>query len=271
VFPSVSTTTTSASPDRARLFVDAAFERVDLLQCLPLLDAGVPHGFSLRTADFGARAQGERDRDEVARVLGFSRVAFMRQVHGNDVAALEELEAAPPRCDAILTDRPGIGLTVVTADCVPLLLWGSKRNAVAAIHAGWRGTLARVVSKAVGSLESRYGVSPEEIHAAVGPAIRVCCFEVGDEVVAAFEESGRDLDRVSRPGPRARRHLDLVEDNRAQLVDAGVSASRIYDSGRCSHCEVERFYSYRREGSGVGRTMGVIGVPVAPSNFESGG
>lgn len=235
---------------------------MELLQCRPLLEARVPHGFTLRTGAFGGRDRGERDRETLTRVLAFSRVAFMRQVHGNAVAALDDEIRDPPACDAILTDRPRFGLTVQTADCVPLLLWGATRNAVAAIHAGWRGTLARVVTRAVASLESRYGVVPEEVHAAIGPAIRVCCFEVGDEVVAAFEKSGRDRDAISRPGPRGRRHLDLVADNRTQLTDAGVPASQIYDSGGCSHCEPERFYSYRREGAGVGRTMGVIGVRV---------
>jgi purine-nucleoside/S-methyl-5'-thioadenosine phosphorylase / adenosine deaminase len=259
-------TRTPASPDREPLFITAAFEDVELLQCRPFLESGVPHGFTLRTAAFGDRENDETDRSILARALGFSRVAFMRQVHGNDVAALDhdggdDAERQAPTCDAVLTDRPGLGLTVLTADCVPLLLWSSKPSVVAAIHAGWRGTLALVVSRAVRSLETRYGVRPEEVRAAIGPAIRVCCFEVGDEVVAAFGGKGRELDRISRPGPRGRRHLDLVEDNRSQLTEAGVSAKSIYDSGRCSYCERERFYSYRREGKGVGRTMGVIGVP----------
>lgn len=241
----------------------AAFEGVELIQCRPLLKAHVPHGFTLRTGAFGARDNG-RDGDRLRSALGLSRIAFMRQVHGNDVASLDgaHSDAPMPTCDAIVTDRPGIGLTVQTADCVPLLLWDEKSNAIAAIHAGWRGTLARVTSRTVAALASRFGTDPREIHAALGPAIRVCCFEVGDEVVAAFEGSGRDVDAISRPGIRGRRHLDLVEDNRTQLSEAGISPGRIYDSGRCSHCEVERFYSYRREGPGVGRTMGVIGVAV---------
>jgi YfiH family protein len=253
-------------PELLPLFVTAAFEGVELIQCRPLLGAGVPHGWSLRTGGFGLRERGVRDRETLARALGLSRVAFMRQVHGNAVAALDALGdvcAAPPSCDAIVTDRPGLGLAVETADCVPLLLWGERSNSVAAVHAGWRGTLARVAFSAVRSLESRFGAAAGEIHAAIGPAIRLCCFEVGEEVAAAFEESGRDLDAITRPGPRGRCHLDLVADNRAQLREAGVSDSRIYDSGGCSRCESGRFYSYRREGGGVGRTMGVIGVSVS--------
>ena len=141
-----------------------------------------------------------------------------------------------------------------------MLLWASKKRAVAAVHAGWRGTLARIASQAVSRLQETYGAAPEELLAAVGPAIRVCCFEVGDEVISSFAGSGRDIERISRPGPRGRRHVDLVEDIRAQLAACGVPLERIFDSGACTRCESERFYSFRREGEGVGRIFGVIGV-----------
>jgi len=233
-------------------------EGIELLQCSPLLEEGVAHGFTLRTGDFGVRENGERDRERLRRALGFSRLAGMHQVHGNDVQVLEG--NAVLRCDGLLTDRDGAGVFVQSADCVPLLLWASKAKAVAAVHAGWRGTLARIASRAVSRFNEVYGASVEEIHAAIGPAIRVCCYEVGDEVISAFGESGRDIDRISRPGPRGRRHLDLVEENRAQLVASGVQMGRVYDSGLCTFCENDRFYSYRREGSGVGRIFGAIGL-----------
>jgi copper oxidase (laccase) domain-containing protein len=105
-----------------------------------------------------------------------------------------------------------------------------------------------------------YGAAAGDIQAVMGPAIAVCCYEVGDEVIAAFSESGRDVDRISRPGARGRRHLDLVEESRAQLISSGVSAERIYDSRICTFCENDRFYSFRKEGSGVGRIFGAIGI-----------
>ena len=233
-------------------------EGVDLLQCVPLLEEGVLHGFTLRTGDFGVRENGERDRERLRLALGFSRLTGMHQVHGNDVQILEG--NAVSQCDGLLTDERGNGVFVQSADCVPLLLWASKVKAVAAVHAGWRGTLARIASRAVSRLNEVYGASLEEIHAAIGPAIRVCCYEVGDEVISAFAEGGRDIDRISRPGPRGRRHLDLVEENHAQLVASGVQIERVYDSGLCTFCENEGFYSFRREGSGVGRIFGVIGL-----------
>ena len=231
-------------------------EGIELLQCLPLLRGGVPHGFTLRTGGFGARENGARDRERVAQALGFSRLGGMHQVHGSEVRVLEDDVF---RCDGLLTDKAGAGVFVQSADCVPLLLWASKAKAVAAVHAGWRGTLARIASRAISELNAVYGTSVDEIHAAIGPAIRVCCYEVGDEVITAFAESGRDIARISRPGPRGRRHLDLVEENRAQLAASGVAVERMYDSGLCTFCENDRFYSFRREGSGVGRIFGVIG------------
>jgi YfiH family protein len=232
-------------------------EGIELLQSLPLLAEGVTHGFTLRTGGFGARENGETDRERLARALGFSRLGGMYQVHGNEVRVLED---GVSRCDGLLTEETGAGVFVQSADCVPLLLWASKAKAVAAVHAGWRGTLARIAARAVAKLEDVSGAAPEEIHAAIGPAIGVCCYEVGDEVIAAFAESGRDIRRISRPGPRGRRHLDLVEENRAQLISSGVSAGLIYDSRLCTFCENDRFYSFRREGSGVGRIFGAVGL-----------
>jgi hypothetical protein len=230
---------------------------IELLQCLPLLAEGVPHGFTLRTGGVGARGNGEADRERLARVLALSRLGGMHQVHGNEVRILED---GVSRCDGLLTNEARTGVFVQSADCVPLLLWNPKKKAAAAVHAGWRGTLAEIAGRAVGKLEEVYGATGGEIHVAIGPAIGVCCYEVGDEVIAAFAGSGRDLERISRPGSRGRRHLDLVEENRAQLISSGVSAERIYDSGVCTFCENERFYSFRKEGSGVGRIFGIIGL-----------
>jgi YfiH family protein len=184
----------------------------------------------------------------------------MRQVHGSIVRTAVPGASPALECDGLATDRRGLGVAVQSADCVPLLLWASERNAVAAVHAGWRGSLARVAAKAIEHLRASYGARPDELHAAIGPSIRICCYEVGDEVIEAFSSSGRDHSRISKPGPRGRRHLDLVEDNRSQLLGAGVPERQIYDSARCTHCEPESFPSYRRDGPGAGRLLGWIGV-----------
>jgi YfiH family protein len=242
------------SPPRFRV---TELEGIELLQSIPLLAEGVPHGFTLRTGGFGARGNGETDPGRLARALGFTRIGGMHQVHGNEVRVLE---GGAPRCDGLLTSEARTGAFVQSADCVPLLFWGPQAKAVAAVHAGWRGTLAGIAERAVLKLEEVYGAASGEIHVAIGPAIGVCCYEVGDEVIAAFAGTGRDLDRISRPGARGRRHLDLVEENRAQLISSGVSADRIYECRICTFCENDRFHSFRKEGSGVGRIYGVIGL-----------
>jgi hypothetical protein len=232
---------------------------IELLTCRPLHERGVAHGFTSRRNGFGARNNAREDHSLLARALELDATAAMKQVHGCDVQSITDAEPTL-ECDAVVTDRPGLGLIVHTADCVPMLVWAETVNAVSAVHAGWRGTLANVGKRAVETLVTHKSASPDELHVAIGPAVRACCFEVGDEVVAAFVAGGRDREVISRPGPQQRRHVDLVEDNRRQLLEAGVRGERIYDSGCCTVCENERFYSYRREGKGVGRLMGVIAV-----------
>jgi YfiH family protein len=238
-------------------FRTTTLQGIELLQSVSL--AGVPHGFTLRTSGFGSRENGAADRERLVRAIGFSRLEGMHQVHGNAVQVLDG--GAPPRCDGLMTDEAGVGVAVASADCVPLLFWAPKANAVAAVHAGWRGTLAGIATRAVERLGEVYGAASSEIRVAIGPAIRVCCYEVGDEVIASFAESGGDIERI--PRPRRRRHLDLVEENRAQLLSSGVAVEHVYDSGLCTFCENSSFYSFRREGVVVGRVFGVIGVPLS--------
>ena len=241
------------------MFDSKRADDLELLTCRALDEHGVPHAFTSRRNGFGDRANGSDDHAALARALNLDNLATMRQVHGRDVRSI--VKAVPtPECDAMVTDAPGLGLVVHSADCVPILMWAEKANAVSAVHAGWRGTLANVAAAAVAKVMGDKGTSAAELHVAIGPAIRACCFEVGDDVVNAFVDAGRNQDDISRPGPRGRRHVDLVDDNRRQLIASGVRPERIYDSGRCTACENERFYSYRKEGKGVGRLMGVIAV-----------
>lgn len=237
------------------MFESRTHAGVELLTCRALDEHGVPHGFTSRRNGFGDRANGPRDHAALARALDLEATVAMKQVHGCDVHVLADAGTSP-ECDALVTHEHGLGLIVHTADCVPLLMWAENANIVSAVHAGWRGTLANVASAAALEL----GAAADELHVAVGPAIRACCFEVGDEVVDAFVDAGRDREIISRRGPGERRHIDLIEDNRRQLLEAGVEPQRIYDSGLCTVCENERFYSYRKEGKGVGRLMGVVAV-----------
>jgi YfiH family protein len=194
----------------------------------------------------------------------------------------------PPVGDALMTDQAGIALLVRTADCLPILLVDTQRHAVAAVHAGWRGGLQRLVEKAVGVMRATFGSDPRRMLAAVGPGIRACCYEVGEEVVAAYcgrftqgERFFRPVaaDRSSRalaqrypslflsPDPPGRARelgpvacLDLAAVVVAQLRAAGLPASRIAVCDYCTSCRTDLFFSHRKEGSRTGRMMAVVGI-----------
>jgi len=248
-------------------FKTVSFCNLDLLVCAPLTHRGVPHGFSFRfrssaqDARFGFREETENDHRSLRDALGIAESSHMNQVHGRRVERLSKPDLRV--CDGIVTSRRSMGLIVHAADCIPLLFWDSRQNAVGATHAGWRGTLSQVAGETVQAL-SEMGTSAPDIHVAIGPSIRACCFEVGDEVIEAFSASGRNMKGLVFEGPHGRAHLDLVEDNRRTLSAEGIPVSQIYDSGLCTTCANDRFYSYRREGKGVGRLMGII-APAADS------
>ena len=155
--------------------------------------------------------------------------------------------------DAIVRTQPGALIAVRVADCVPILL--SAPGAVAAIHAGWRGTAAGIVARALLVLTERAGVAPSAVRAAIGPAIGPCCYEVGDEVVTALLAVAPETIAL-RPGPR-RPHADLRAVNEAILRAAGVE--EIEHVGPCTRCSADH-YSHRREGEATGRFAGVIGL-----------
>ncbi len=203
---------------------------------------------------FVGRGPGGTRTDILGRLEeGAPLVAEAKQVHSGTV--LPAREGFSGRGDALWTARPGLALSVITADCVPVLLAASEAEGgrVAAVHAGWRGITAGVVEGALEAL----GAPPETLAAWIGPSIGVCCYEVGgdvaDEVAAASDPS------VAIPGhrtPRGRPHLDLAGAVRHQLVRAGVPAPRVLL--RCTRCDAERLWSYRREGKGVGRNVAFI-------------
>lgn len=193
--------------------------------------------------------------------------------------------AADLRGDALVTSTPGLALTVATADCLPVLLADPKRRIVAAVHAGWRGTLRRIVEKTVGVMRQRFAVDPAHLVAAFGPSIQVCCFEVGEEVVQEFRsqfpyaeklfqlESGENPADVYLPRQlgverqafmrnleTGKAHLDLTEANHRQLLDAGVKSRNIHRAAPCTACNLDLLCSYRREGPKSGRLISAIGL-----------
>lgn len=148
--------------------------------------------------------------------------------------------------DALISNAKGVLAGVKTADCVPILLVDTSTHAVAAVHAGWRGTAARIVAAVLREMAAKWGVKPRNVRAAIGPAIGVCCYEVGPDVASRF---GMD---VSSPV-----HLDLPFLNERQLREAGVRD--IWKSGECTFCNAQRFFSFRREKENAGRMISFVG------------
>jgi len=209
----------------------------------------------------------------------------LRQVHSDVVWVFSNASENPPQGDAAITGRSGFYLAIQTADCVPILMADASRRVSAAIHAGWRGTLARIVTKTLGRMRFEFGTDPRDVIAAIGPAIGPCCYEVGPEVAQSFagqfaragEWFQGPFERLATgeepnplpwltmmpPGhepPPERVQLDLAAANRWQLVDAGVNARNIAVSSLCTGCRKDLFFSYRKEGARTGRMLSAIGI-----------
>ena len=215
--------------------------------------AGLVHGFEQRASP-EAVATPEASRERVARALEpHGRLLLLKQVHGTTVH--EAPWPGRPEGDAALAAQPGLIVAVETADCLPVLIADPRRRAVAAAHAGWRGTAAGVVSAVVAALV-RSGSRPDDLVAALGPSNGACCYEVGPELATAF---GDEWAAVARPGAKGRPHLDVRAANRRQLERAGVQPAHIHEVHDCPFCRPELYYSYRREGRGGGRMLNYIG------------
>ena len=201
----------------------------------------------------------KENRDILAHQLGSSieMECITDQKHTNHVhvASAEDLgpwyHADKPLhrqyVDGIVTDIPDVLMTVFGGDCPPVYLADPVRKASGLVHAGWRGTLARIPEGAIASMVLKFGCEPENIYAAIGPGICVDCYEMGDEVYDSFAaEWGRaDADRILRRYPGGKYHLDLREANRLTLLRAGVPDDHIAVSNVCTKCNADTFYSYR--------------------------
>lgn len=228
----------------------------------PMLSSGLLADAGFRHAFLGRRRGGTP-----AAVLGVpaGRIYRLRQVHGSRCRRLagdeDAAAVAGEKGDALISRAEGVACAVQTADCVPLLLADRHGGAVAAVHAGWRGTVAGVVASAVASLRQLAG-DGACLLAAVGPHIGPCCFEVGDEVAAELAAAS-DLagDAVRRSAGRP--HVDLRRIVEAQLLTAGVA--QIDHVTGCTMCDPRRFHSYRRDGPRAGRMLSAIAVRGGPS------
>jgi YfiH family protein len=262
---------------------------VQALICAPLEEAGFANGFSTRlggTSPMPANALNLAGfNEDTAENILENRRRFLKlfpsenrdwslagcwQVHGADVRLINSLTEAKPAedargdtiyCDAIVSNAARVLAGVKTADCVPILLGDPRTGAFAAVHAGWRGTLAAIAIKTLQRMREQYDSKPPEVLIAIGPAAGSCCYEVGAEVIDGFRTGfpTQELFTETRAGHAC---IDLLKANREQLVSAGVEPERISVAPLCTMCRTDLFFSYRREKSvqgKVGRLMSVIG------------
>ena len=269
--------------------------------------AGVVHGFSTRSGGFSEAYGGQQlnlgfTSSDTRQVVERNRRAFFREVvgtgHSPTLVTLRQIHSgivhilkrgdrmpdSPLRGDGVITTHNNVLLGIQVADCVPVLIVDAKRDAFGAFHAGWRGTVKRIVERGVGSMRAVFGCHPENLRAAIGPCIHSCCYAVGQEVIDEFHSQfiyAEDLfsevydrDPVmekypllfltarapghSNIGPQT--HLDLVKANRRQLIDAGVLAENIWVAEECTSCRTDLLFSHRAEAGYTGRMMAAVGL-----------
>lgn len=238
----------------------------DALRCRAL-DGLAPHLFTTRQLSLASPA----GYQELAAVLDVRHVATLTQVHGAAVSIVRRGAAHPPErpvADAFVSNAPDVAVAVRAADCVPLLMADRITGAVAAVHAGWRGTAARAAVAALNAMEREYGTRPGNIVAAIGPSIGPCCYAVGSDLVDAFAAAGHERYLIERwfstpPPPRGSRErpqlrLDVAGANRDQLILAGVPERQIYDSRLCTAMHLDILTSYRAEKENAVRIAGAI-------------
>jgi purine-nucleoside/S-methyl-5'-thioadenosine phosphorylase / adenosine deaminase len=233
--------------------------------------------------EWDARENVQQNRKLFQSALAADALALvsLKQFHSDVVCDFSSKPKAPCSGDASISNTPNLLLSVQTADCVPILLLDPSKRAIAAVHAGWRGTLQRIVEKTVGRMKMEFKSNPSDLLAAIGPAIGGCCYEVGTEVAAAFlsqfanaPEWFDELRTGDEPNPLQwlnqfppghqpppkNVRLDLREANRAQLLAAGFRPQNIFVSDLCTACRPDLLFSYRKQGSESGRMMSVIGI-----------
>jgi len=243
--------------------------------------------FNLGRTDWDTRENVLANREKLLAALGARKMQLIsqRQFHSALARVFDSPPAQPLKGDALITRTPGLLLAVLTADCVPILLVDTKRRVVAAVHAGWRGTLKRIAETTLGKMRMSFDTRPRDVLAVFGPGIGRCCYEVGIEVAQGFhsqfaraaewfdgpferlvaDDTPNPLQWLNMhppghqpPPPTVR--LDLLAANRWQLESAGVPAANILTSDLCTACRTDIFFSHRREHGRTGRLMGFVGI-----------
>ena len=293
-------------PTRAPIKSKLTILQAPHLQKLPWLI----HGFSTRQGGYSrvsgghalnlgftktdSRSNVQRNRAAFLAELGVGGrnpwpLVTLRQIHSDIIHPITSLTDEPLAGDGLITSTTGLLLAIQTADCLPVIVVDRRKRAIGVFHAGWRGTVKRIVEKGVGEMHRHFSSRPSDLEAAIGPGVHNCCYTVGEEVREKFESQFayasalfheiKESDPVREKYPmlfltaRAPGHstlpvkifLDLVEANRRQLLDAGVPKKNIGSSPLCTSCKVDLLFSYRAEKGTTGRLMGVAGIKPEPA------
>ena len=207
------------------------------------------------------------NREALCHLLGITDnyLIMPHQVHLTEVLKVDEAffslntqerQEALEGYDALMTNLRGVCIGVSTADCIPILLYDSEHHAACAVHAGWRGTVKRIIHRAVEAMTAAYGTQPQQMVAQIGPGIHLDSFEVGDEVYEAFQKAGFKMEKISRK--KEKWHIDLPECNRQQLIAVGLQPQNIRVSPVCTFQQADDYFSARRLGVNSGRIFSGI-------------
>lgn len=262
-------------------FVWREHEGVRALTCAPLAQEGFTNAFSTRLGGVSPMPQDALNlagfNEDEAENIYENRRRFLKlfegdwlltacwQVHSAEVRTVRDRDDArcdTEHCDSLVTNQPHILLGVKTADCVPIILGDTRTGACAAVHAGWRGTLASILPRTLERMAHEFGTRAKDVRAAIGPAAGECCYEVGAEVREAFEKDFPQAESLFTPTRAGHARIDLQRANREQLLASGVPSASIHTAPLCTICRTDIFFSYRREKKLYGRTgrlMSVIG------------
>ncbi len=225
-----------------------------------------PYAFSVALHTGEDKNKIINNRKNILKLLDWDKslhFIIANQTHSDNIVIVNEkknqgwesIEDAIENCDALITNKQGIVLSILTADCVPILLFDTKNSVIAAIHAGWKGTKADIASKTVSKMMKNFNTNPVDIVAGIAPSIGSCCYEVDEDVAKHFFDVPNAFEK------RGKKYmLDLPSINTQQLLNIGLLESNIEMSGVCTACEVDKFFSYRKEQGCSGRFMSMIGL-----------
>ncbi|MBU1668063.1 peptidoglycan editing factor PgeF [bacterium] len=226
-------------------------------------DSTQPYHFSLALHTNEEPNSIIKNRSTLKQFFGTMKFITANQTHSDNISVINQnheqgwnnLEDAIENCDALISNQKNIMLTILTADCVPILLFDPQQQVIAAIHAGWKGTKLAIAFKTVKKMQAAFNCNPKDILAGIAPSIGKCCYEVDWNVAQHFEHIENAYDNKGE-----KQMLDLPHINKIQLLNAGLPTENIEMSNICTACEVDDYFSYRKESGCSGRFMSMIGL-----------